>query len=478
MSKLCLTLTAETIEENIALANKYKDECNLVELRADCLRDDQIALIADFPSRITQPSILTVRRVRDGGKYNGTDQERLPYFKYADSFAYIDVEDDNESSEIEEIARNTTARVIRSCHIFTPTSGSIAAQIDKQLKAENEIPKLAFMPESLKSITELYNTVKALPKGERIICAMGKFGAITRILPARFGSILSYTSPIELLDGMPPIGHIDPIRLTSVFGFHSITEKTALAGVTGWPLDVTASPDVHRVFYDRDKLDAVKLPLPSENIGDAIELVQAMKLKGLAVTIPHKQALLDEIDYLDETAKSIEAANTLYFKDGKKYGTNTDSPGIAKSLTDFLGKTTLQEERVAILGAGGAAKGVVHAVKSLKAADVTVYARRIEAAREIADKYGYKYALLSELTSERRPTLIIQCTSVGLGTDDPTQNPVPNYEFNGTEALYDIIYKPAITPIMAKAQAAGCKTQNGMSMLINQAEKQHQLFFR
>ncbi len=471
-----MTLTAKTVDENLALAEKYKGHIDMVELRADHLNADEVEKIADFPAQCKLPAILTVRRERDGGAFKGSDKDRLPYFSGLTTFTYVDIECDNESEELETLAKQSNVRIIRSKHDFEPKSGKILSGIDAIARGDDEIVKLAFMPRSLNDVTDLFIAARNLPGRDRIICAMGNIGTVSRILARRLGSYLTFTSPVELLGNIPPIGHIDPIRLNEVFNIRGITDATSLCGVTGWPLAVTASPEVHRNFYNRDGLDAVMIPLPSEKIEDALRFAKELNFKGLAVTIPHKNALLSCVDELDNAVKQIGAANTVVFSNGKTSGYNTDAGGFAKALTDFLGVSDLTGKRVAVLGAGGAAKGVVCAIASLRG-DATVYARNIDKAKEISTPYGFAAKTLTDLTADEHPYLIVQCTSVGLGSVKPEDDPIPGYHFTGDEYLYDIIYKPAVTPLMARAQKAGARTECGLSMLREQAELQHALFF-
>jgi 3-dehydroquinate dehydratase/shikimate dehydrogenase len=305
---------------------------------------------------------------------------------------------------------------------------------------------------------------------------MGPLGTVSRVLAGRARSFQTYVSPKELLANTAGIGHLDPERLNEVYSFRSITDKTLLCGVTGWPLAVTSSPEVHRAFYVRDNLDAVLVPLPAEEVGDAIGIAETLGLKGLAVTIPHKESLLHFLDEKDEAVDAIGAANTVVWRNGRRHGYNTDAAGFTKALTDFLGRKDLNGQRVAILGAGGAARAIAYAIWKL-GGDATVYARDIMRASAIASHYGFASATLADLGDGRHPDLIVQCTSVGHGATDPSADPIPNYAFDGHETLYDLVYKPAVTPVMARARAAGCRTESGMSMLRAQAELQHRLWF-
>lgn len=474
--KICLTLTAETIGENISLAKKYADYVNLYELRADTLAEYTLDEIHDFPNQVPHPSILTVRKVEDGGKYNGDGQERLKILRLLDTFDYVDLEYDYRCKELKALAQKSGTTIIRSMHDFQGGSADIILKADDFALDAQEIPKIAFMPRSLKEITELFKIAKTLPRRKRILLAMGPLGAATRILAQRLGSYLTFTSPEELLQNTAQIGHIDPIALRKTYKIDKITEKTAITGVTGWPLKVTSSPQVHRAFYSRDNLDAVLVPMPAENIEDAIELAEVLGAKGLAVTIPHKEKLIPLLDKADNSVKSIGAANTVIWRDGQKLGTNTDAEGFTQAVTRFLGVDSLQGMRVAIVGAGGAARAIVYAVFKQNAIGA-VFARNLEKAAEVADQYGFEAHTLDQLTPSWSPDLIVQCTSVGHGSVNPNDDPIPHYIFNGTEAVYDLVYNPPETPIMKRAKKAGCKVQSGMTMLIAQAELQHKEFF-
>ena len=476
MALICLTLTAHTIAEDIVLARKYADLVDIVELRADCLDADDIPLIGSFPASVPMSAILTVRRKADGGAFEGSDAEREPLFANVGAFAFVDFESDFNPLSATQAAQAAGVRIIRSRHIFEGCSGAIAAKADAQCRTADEIPKIAFMPRRLSDVTDLFRTTVSLPPRDRIFCAMGPLGTVTRVLAGRARSFLTYVSPKELLANTAGIGHLDPERLNEVYSFRTITDKTQICGVSGWPLAVTSSPEVHRAFYVRDNMDAVLVPFPAEDIADAIGMAETLGLRGLAVTIPHKESLLRHLDVKDEAVGAIGAANTVVWRGGRRCGYNTDAAGFTKALTDFLGRDHLNGSKVAILGAGGAARAIAYAIWKLRG-DACVYARDISRAATVAEQYDFASDTLDKLGSGKRPDLIVQCTSVGHGATDPSADPIPNYEFDGHEAVYDLVYKPAVTPVMARARAAGCRVESGMTMLRAQAELQHALWF-
>jgi len=476
-SLICLTITAKTLTEAQRIADVNAPFVDLIELRADHLQKSEYASIKDFPKNVKTPCILTVRRKIDGGVFEGSETERLDLLSNLSAFAYVDLESDLTAPELEALAHKSGVMIIRSAHYFEPQEAKIVKTLDTISKNANEIPKLAFLPKDLTTVAETFVLSNELKAKDRIICVMGKLGGVSRILADRLGSYLTFTSPKELLENTSAIGHFDPKKLIDVYDFKNINSDTALCGVTGFPLNVTSSPEVHRNFYKAENHNAVMLPIPAENIEEALTFAETLKFKGLAVTIPHKEALLNYLDEADEAVKTIGAANTVVFKEGRRIGYNTDWIGFTKALKHFLKTDSVQGKCVAILGSGGAAKAIAYALHKEKA-NATIFARNIAKAKAIADKYGFSSAPLSEFTSDCRPDIIVQCTSVGLQGQSTTENdPIPQYEFTGKEALYDIIYKPETTPVMARAAKSGCRVENGFSMLIEQAREQNRLFF-
>lgn len=217
--------------------------------------------------------------------------------------------------------------------------------------------------------------------------------------------------------------------------------------VTGWPLLKTLSPQIHNAAYARDGRKAEMISYPAETIEEALRFAGRCDVKGMAVTIPHKESVIPHLDSIDEAARSIGAVNTVVFRDGAKRGYNTDEPGFGEAICAFVGKDSLAGLKVALLGDGGAAKAVHCALKRLGAANVEVFHRR-----PLTEGFD----------------LIVNATPV---------DPIPEYEFGGSEMVYDLRYVPEETPLMERARAAGCRVENGISMLEAQARLQRNLFF-
>ena len=214
---------------------------------------------------------------------------------------------------------------------------------------------------------------------------------------------------------------------------------------------------------------------------EALDFADAVGIKGLSVTVPHKESILPHLVEQSPQVKAIGACNTIVRTESGWSGYNTDADGIMEALKEFLGVKDLSHLRVAIIGAGGAARGVAYAVRHLKG-KACIFNRTVAKAKRIADSFGFKWATLgpeSQQQLDKYCDVIIQTTSKGMGAHLPStedNDPLYFYDFKGTEALYDIVYHPEVTPVMHRASLAGCKVSNGYSMLQYQGYRQFKYF--
>ena len=492
MSKplICLCLTASTVEQDLTLIEKYRKYIDLVELRVDLLDDDERLNIRDFPAKAGLPCILTIRRTVDGGKFSEGEASRSMLFARAlafasedssKNFAYVDFEEDFHISSLQDAAMAYGTKIIRSFHDMKNPVENIGEKLRSMHGSRFEIPKIAFMPHTLKDVTNLYKEMQDFKNSDQIVCAMGPLGLPTRILAQRFNSYLSYTSPADLDLSLSDIGHTDPKTLEEIYHFHEIDSETKLFGITGWPLKYTSSPKIHNERFIQTKQNAVYIPFRAEKAGEAFEFANELGINGFSVTIPHKEDIIKNLFSVDKKVEDIGACNTVINENGLWIGYNTDCTGFTKALLKFTGLKNLKKTRVAIIGAGGAAKAIAYAVKKM-GGKACIFNRTIAKARTLGKQYGFEYAPLgaeSIITLKKYNDLIIQTTSKGMGSTEPSNpenDPLWFYDFAGTEMIYDIVYEPEVTPIMARAEKAGCKVHNGYSMLLYQGEEQYRLF--
>lgn len=487
---ICLTLTGKTLQEDVELVKKYSYTIDIVELRVDHLNEDDQLEVRKFPSMISVPCILTIRRVSDGGLYNSSEYSRTALFAralaFADrnpekNFAYVDFEDDFYIPSLQDAALAFGVKIIRSYHKFDGPISGFRERFIQMKRSDYEIPKIAFMPKTLSDVTNLFRECEFITDMDHIVCAMGDLGVPSRILSHKLNSYLTYVSPKECLGNMNGIGHIDPLILSDLYNFKNITSKTEICAVTGFPLKVTSSPLIHNAGYRANNMDRVFIPLCSTSISESLEFAEQVGIKGMAVTVPYKAEVMEFISEIDEEVAVIGACNTVVQTENGWYGYNTDASGFMRSLCEFIGDKKLRHRKVAIIGAGGASHAVAYAIKVL-GGKACIFNRTVASAKALAEKFGFEYAPLCEESVakfEKYADIIIQTTNVGMNSDGISTketNPIWFYHFKGTEYLLDIVYSPEVTPVMAMAKLAGCKVCNGYPMLKYQGYRQFKYF--
>lgn len=489
-SLVCLTLCEDTLQKNASLVEKYRRYIDIAELRVDFLSDEEQLHIRKFPTMIDIPCILTIRRQADGGRFVNSEISRTMLFGRAlaftdktisKKFAYVDFENDYAVSSLQDAALAFDIKIIRSLHSMNEPVKNLKSAFNELRKTEYEIPKIAFMPKTMEDITNVFEEASSITEGEHILCAMGALGQITRILAPKLNSFLTYTSPIETNHLLPQLGHIDPVTLHEVYNFKNISEKTSIYGVAGWPLVKTASPELHNTGYKNHSLDCVFVPIRAPSVQEVFSFANKINVQGLAVTVPFKEDVISRIHSYDDDVEKIGACNTVWKRNGKWEGFNTDAYGFKRSLINFLGTEKLKKQKVAIVGAGGAAKAIAYVIKQMNG-KACIFNRTIGKAKAIADMYNFDYASLGPESTKKLihfSDIIIQTTSKGMnstGKSTYENDPIFFYQFHGHEKVFDIIYTPETTPIMERAKEAGCEVCNGKEMLKYQGYKQFKIF--
>ena len=451
-SKICLTLTGKTLAEDIEQYRSQRYFADMVELRVDLLKKGERAKVAKFPAMLAKeatwrvPCLLTFRRKCDGGAFEGDEAERVKFFekvlaaknaKVAEgSFDYVDFEEGFGDGQLVALAHKAGANVVRSLHKFDGPVKNLKAKL-RELAKSGDVAKVAFMPRNLGDVVKVF--AEDLGDVPRVVCAMGAQGFATRALASRFGSLWTYAS----VGGLDSIGHITPHELVRDFRFRSVSQSATLYGVTGWPLEKTRSPELHNAAFANEDEDAVMVPFPAKTAKEAFAFMKAMRMRGMAVTIPHKFEIMPLLDKIDKFAKKVGAVNTVVCENGKYVGYNTDVEGFAEALSAFAGD--LRGKSAAVLGDGGAAQAVKVALKEL----------------------GVKFKVFHRATPPQGFDILVNATPV---------DPIPDYKFTGRELVYDLRYVPEVTPLMARAAKAGCRVENGFSMLKSQARGQQRHF--
>jgi 3-dehydroquinate dehydratase/shikimate dehydrogenase len=305
---------------------------------------------------------------------------------------------------------------------------------------------------------------------------MGEIGFPTRVLASKLGVAWCYASPDT--DRAAP-GHVDPVTLEDLYRFRSIGPDTAVFGVIGNPVMHSQSPLIHNRGFASLGIDAVYLPFQVPDLGSFWDAADLLGIRGLSVTVPHKQAVLARLSGSSPLVKGAGACNTISRTQvpGAWQGTNTDVAGFIGPLRDAFGGKVPQGLRATVIGAGGAARSVIHALASLKA-KVLVLNRTADHARVVAEPVGAEHGGLDASgmnAAERFRDLVVQTTSAGM-SPNPDTDPAPEMSFSGNELVYELIYAPRVTRFAQRALEAGCRVVYGRQMLISQALEQFRIF--
>src|SRR5574344_3022901 len=395
---ICLCLTAKTLAEDAALVNRYRQFIDIAELRADFLEEDERLHIREFPALVSIPCILTIRRLIDGGVFREGEAARTMLFArglaFADedtrkNFAYVDFEEDFHVPSLQDAALAFGTKIIRSVHDMENPIMNISQRLSHLRTTGYEIPKIAFMPHSLDDVTSLFKEAASIKDNGHILIAMGPLGTPTRILSRKLNNYLTYTSAPETNANIAQLGQIDPVTLDSVYHFRTINNDTKIFGITGWPLTATSSPALHNDGHDPPHMHAVYIPIRAEDVQKAIIFADTVNVAGLSVTVPHKEKVIDCIQITDAKVDMIGACNTIVREKGAWAGYNTDAEGFSRALLEFIGRKNLAHMKVAIIGAGGAARAVADAVAELKG-NACIFNRTVRKAKDRADKSDFK----------------------------------------------------------------------------------------
>jgi len=457
MTQICVTVIGRDIEAIRRARIAAEADADLVELRLDFMeRPDVAGALADR----RKPAVVTCRPLREGGMFDGAEEERLRILRdaHAHGAEFIDVEWDADARAILDARRGRG--VVVSRHVFDGTPPDAPAILERLHAAGGEIAKLAVMTERVSDLETL--TRAARTDGSSILIGMGRAGVATRVLAGHFGSRWTYAGA-----GIAP-GQISIGQLVREFHIRRVRPDAAVYAVLGRPVVDSLSPAMHNAGFAALGLNAVYVPLETRDLADLRAFAEKVGLRGASVTIPFKQDVMTLVDEMAPTAAAAGAVNTIAVRDGRWVGLNTDADGFIEPLRRRLpaGMTGL---RAAVLGAGGAARGVGLALKRV-GADVTICARRPEAARAAAHAIGAH-------AGDWRPApgswdVLVNATPVGSGavSGAPFDGP-----FDG-RIVYDLVYDPDPTPMMTTARDAGVETIGGIEMLVAQAERQFEVW--
>jgi shikimate dehydrogenase len=270
-----------------------------------------------------------------------------------------------------------------------------------------------------------------------------------------------------------------------------INASTRLCAVYGFPIRHSASPAMHNAAFAKLGLNwrYLAFEVHPDNLRAAIAGAKAMQFSGLNLTVPHKLLAMQIVDEMDESSKTWGAVNTVRFEaraaagqwrplheftesitgEIRTQGFNTDSDGIARALREDLG-LKLAGLKVLLVGTGGAGQVAALRLAMEGVAELFVTDYVISKAEAVAEEIRKRYPRVKVTVGfpKDEMDLLLNATPIGLKSGDPSPLDEKQFPLRQARAVYDMIYKPAETKLLALARAAGCKTSNGLGMLLHQ----------
>lgn len=258
-----------------------------------------------------------------------------------------------------------------------------------------------------------------------------------------------------------------------------ITGKTSVLGIIGWPVAHSLSPLMQNAALEAMGLDWIYVPFPvrEEDLPRAVMGLKTLGVIGFNVTIPHKTAIIPLLDRITPEAALMGAVNTVKREGDEFVGYNTDGAGFIKSLREDLGCDPVGR-RILVLGAGGAARAAVASLSQAGAAVVAIANRSPGRGEKLAGEFsaifgGTQFAAksldISLFNSEvQNFDLLVNTTSVGMG--ESAFDGLDISRMKQTASVYDMVYAPWETPLLAQARKAGLSCANGIGMLVAQGE--------
>lgn len=478
---ICVPVTETKAESFLTAINQAALTADAIELRLDYPEADELPLIlASLPKAKLKPLlILTYRPAEQGGKRQLSLADRLDFWRRLPEqvkacIGFADFELDLVESLADSAPPVPWNKIICSHHDFSETPASLSEIYERIARTPAAVVKIAVKANRVADCLPVFDLIERSSKSV-IALAMGLPGLVTRVLALSRGALLTFGAlrrGAESASGQPTVD-----ELRHLYRADQLTRNSQVMGVIGNPIGHSRSPLIHNTALAALGIDAVYLPLEVDDVREFVrDFVRPATrkmdwlMRGLSVTIPHKLSIMPYLDFIDPTAQQIGAVNTVVVEGSELRGYNTDVTGAMKPLAAL---TELRDARVAVLGAGGAARAVCYGLNE-RGAQTTVYARDARKAQTLAAEFGAQAAALDDFKGGA--DIVINCTPVGMQGHGEGRSPVVIEQLKGVRLVYDLIYNPLETQLLKDAEAAGCQTLGGMAMLIGQAAEQFRLW--
>ena len=449
-----------------------------IELRLDYWQELDLKALAELRKSITIPVIFTLRKKSQGGSYQHDENTRLKDILALCQLNpdYLDLEDDIPSDFLKQIHENFPAiKLICSHHNFNETPADLNKILQAMLNPYSHIYKIAAKANCAIDMLRMLQFIKNHQTKYKIAgMSMGEFGCATRIIAPIIGGELTYASLTDNHATAP--GQITLQELNDIYHYRKLNQQTQIYALLGDPVDKSVGHLWHNQAFQMQNKNAVyiKMRVLAHEVQQVLQACRTLPFFGFSVTMPLKELVFPAIDNIEQDAKKIGAINSIALENNFYSGFNTDGVAAIDVLMAYL--PDINNKKIIILGAGGAARALIYIAKQ-RGAEVIVLNRTFDKAKKLATEFNCKALELQKLMEikEQGYDAIINTLPYSAQEKEMQLFILDNF-IAGTVAM-DIVYNPAETPFLVLARQAGCQCIYGYEMFNRQAALQEKRWF-
>ncbi|UCD11527.1 MAG: shikimate dehydrogenase [Nitrospinaceae bacterium] len=468
---ICVPIVGPSMEKALEDLHRAHPLADLVELRLDLIDRPGLAALL---KAATRPAIVTHRTKLEGGQFSGSEAERVRALRQAIDLGapYIDIEASTAREHLQPILENKgSTKVILSYHDFSKTLDDLTPLYDIMRELPADILKIVTYAQDINDNLRMFKLLERANGESRPLIAlcMGERGEISRILSPLYGGFLTFGALESGKESAP--GQILASTLRGVYRLGLPRENGfRVYGVIGNPVAKSKGYLVHNRAFSEAGSPDIYIPFLVDNAGRFFEGFRKL-VSGFSVTMPFKEDIPRYLDRVEEGARKIGAVNTVVRGNEGWVGHNTDGLGALRALE---GRVSLKDKNVLILGSGGTAKAIGHAVAGRGARLTVTYRSNPERGRALACDLGGE-AVPNHEAGARSVDVLINCSPVGM-SPNIHDTPFAARHLRSGMVVFDSVYNPPETRLIREARAAGCDVIPGAELFIHQAALQFELW--
>jgi len=472
---LILSIATENYDEALhQVVEAQTKPIDAVELRLDYFNPLNKTAIQQLVATCQHPIIFTLRKRDQGGKYQGTEEELLEAIQDLSNLNphYWDIEYDVPPEFVTEFkTKFPKIELICSYHNFELTPNHLSSILQSMRHPAISIYKIATMAHSTLDSLKMLSFVKSMSSTIKLAgMCMGECGSVSRILAPLVQSALTYTSLSK-----NTLGQIDVVELTKTYRYQQLSPNTKIYALLGDPIEYSIGHYFHNDQLANHNQDAVyvKMKLKTEELKDFFLLAKQFPFYGLSITMPLKIAILPYVNSFSESAKRIQAINTITLKESIWFGDNTDGIGVLNLVEEII---SVKNKHIVMIGAGGTSRAIIsEAIK--RGAKVTILNRSIKHGNQLAEEFHCSFIPLSKAERIIREGYDVMINATPVGMQNGIQGLPLQEEFILPHTiLLDMVSNPEETLFLKTGRIKNCHCISGKRAFYYQAMEQERIW--